>query len=129
MGAESGLVELGGPGEVGLGDQHQLGEAERGGVLERLVLALGDGGQDDAQRLTEVVGGRTDEIAHVLHEQQAGALGQPVVQVPGEHVRLQVAQPVGEHLLDRDTRTGQAGGVVLGGEVRGEGGGPDAALP
>ncbi|CAM5465377.1 hypothetical protein SHIRM173S_10317 [Streptomyces hirsutus] len=42
VGAESGLVELGGPGEIGLGDQHQLGQTEPGGVLERLVLTLGD---------------------------------------------------------------------------------------
>lgn len=120
VGAERRLVELHGLGDVGLGDDDQVRETEGGGVLEGLVLALRDGGEDDAEGLPQVVGGRTDEVADVLDEQQPGAVGQPALHVTAEHPGLQVAQPVGEDLLDRDARAREPSRVVLGGEVGGE---------
>jgi hypothetical protein len=39
-------------------------------MLERLVLALGDGHDHEPPALAEVVRGGTHKIAHVLHEEE-----------------------------------------------------------
>ncbi len=117
---EGPLVEPGRLGEVRLGEHDQMRGPEGRRVLQRLVLALGDRHEDDPQLLAEVVGGRADEVADVLHEQQRRAGRQPARQVAADLVRFQVAQPAGEELLHRGARPGQAPGVVLGRQVRGE---------
>ncbi|GAA3028398.1 hypothetical protein GCM10020000_01110 [Streptomyces olivoverticillatus] len=68
----------------------------------------------------QVVGGRADQVADVLHEQDPGVLGQPAVEVCPELCRFQVAQSAGQHLFDRCSGAGQAPCVVLGREVGGE---------
>ena len=47
-----------------------VGAVEDGRILERLVLALGDRQQHQPQILAEVVGGRADQVADVLDEQE-----------------------------------------------------------
>ncbi len=118
---EGALVEAGRLGQVGLGDDDQMGGAERGGVLQRLVLALGHRHQHDPQVLAEVVGRRADEVADVLHEEHRGVRRQPALPPPAHLPCLQMAQSVGEQLLDRRTRPGEPDGVVLGREIGGEG--------
>ena len=56
--------------QVALVEQHQVGGAEHVGILERLVLALGDREDHHLVRLAEIEGGRADEVADVLDQQQ-----------------------------------------------------------
>jgi hydrogenase small subunit len=67
-------------GEIGLGDQRQVRAVEDGRVLERLVLALGDGEEHGAQILPQVVARRADQVTDVLDEEEVQVLEIPVRQ-------------------------------------------------
>ena len=55
--------------QVGRVEQHEIGGGEHVGILERLVLTLGDGKHDNLMRLAEVEGGGADEVADILDEE------------------------------------------------------------
>ena len=112
--------------QVGLADHHRIGAVEGGGVLERLVLPLAHRQQHQPPVLAEVVGGRADQVAHVLDQQQvkgrqAATGGLEGIEAAGHHRRIEVAG------LARGDRHGlqaggpQAGGVVVGGQVAHQG--------
>ena len=79
-------------GEVGLGDEDQVRRLEHHGVLERLVLALGDREDDDVGPLPEVVDGRADQVADVLDEEDVRAVEVEAVERPVEQLRVEVAR-------------------------------------
>ena len=88
----AGRVELDGRGQVHLGDDGHVGRVEDGRVLERLVLALGHREEDQPQVLAQVEGGRADQVADVLDEQEVELVA--AASRPGPRatiVRLQVA--------------------------------------
>ena len=104
-------------GEVDLGDQGDVGGVEDGGVLERLVLALGDGEEDEAQALAQIVGGRADQVADVLDEEEVELVERPAVERGLHHRGLEVADRAGRDLPHRRAAPRQAGGVVFGGQI------------
>src|ERR1700722_2787707 len=59
--------------QVGLVQQDEVGLAEHVRVLQRLVGALGDGGQYDAGFLAEVEQSRADKVADVLDDDNRAA--------------------------------------------------------
>ena len=77
--------------QVDLREHDEIGLAEHHRVLERLVLALGDREGDDARGLPEVVDRRADEVAHVLEEEQVGALQVEPVEPVVHEARVEVA--------------------------------------
>ena len=56
--------------QVDLVDHHELAGAEHERVLQRLVLALGDGRDHHALVLADVELGRADEVADILDHEQ-----------------------------------------------------------
>jgi hypothetical protein len=54
--------------QIDFSDHRERGHAEHEGVLERLVLALGDREKYDFAVFTDVELCRTDEVTHVLHD-------------------------------------------------------------
>ena len=108
--------------QVGLADHHHVGATEGGGVLERLVLSLAHRQQHQPPVLAEVVGGRTDQIAHVLNQQQIeGGQGATAslerLDAAGHHRRIQVAGLTGGDRHRLQTGGPQAGSIVVGGQI------------
>jgi len=103
--------------EIRLGDDGhvRLGEDRR--VLERLVLALADRQQDHLEVLAEVIGGRADEVADVLDEQDVGGhqlrLVEGGVDLPG----VEVAGAARQDLVSRHPERADAIGIAFGGDV------------
>ena len=59
--------------QVDLVQDHEPGGGEHVGVLERLVLALGDGQDRHLGALTQIPQRRADQVADIFDEQQAGS--------------------------------------------------------
>jgi len=56
--------------QVRLGDDRHVRSVEDGGILERFIFAFGDGHEHQAEILTEVVGGRANQITDVLDKKE-----------------------------------------------------------
>jgi hypothetical protein len=110
-------VEPGGRGQIGLGDDDGVRAAERSLVLVRLVLALRDGQQHDAEGLAQVERRRAHEVADVLDDEQLEPLE---VEFPGRarhHAGLEMADRAGRHLHDVDPGLAHSPRVVVRGQV------------
>jgi hypothetical protein len=99
-------VEADDLGDVDLVDHHRVGVLEDARVLQRLVLALGDRQQRDAQVLAEVPRGRAHEVADVLDDEHVEAVEVELVDGARHHLGLEVADGAGD-----DLHRGRAGGV------------------
>src|SRR5205085_2544938 len=82
------------------GDDDQVRAAEHLRVLERLVGALGDGGEHHARALAQIEQGGADEVADILdHHRRPGGRVE-ALQCAGDHGRVQVAARPGVDLDD-----------------------------
>jgi hypothetical protein len=89
--------------EINFRDDGEIRGVEDGRVLGRLVLALGDGEEHDAQVFAEVIARRADEIPNVLDEQEIQFGEIPLVDRPIDHLRVKVAHGAGCDLSNGDT--------------------------
>ena len=105
--------------QVGLGQHHQPRGGEHVGILQRLVVALGDRQDRDLGALTQIPHRRADEVADVLDEQQCRRIGggrvqrQPIER-RRDHRRIEMAALAGVDLHGRRTGGADAIGVVAG---------------
>ena len=95
---------------------------ETGGVLERLVLALGHRDHHHPQAFAQVVGSGANQIADVFdHQQLQARQGDAVLlqrlNAPLHHPRLQVAGLACADLHRRQAGGPEAPGVVIGGQI------------
>jgi hypothetical protein len=51
---------------------------EHGRIFQRLVLAVGDGQEHDAEVLAQIIAGRADEVADVFDDEEVQAGECPV---------------------------------------------------
>ena len=93
-----GDVELEMRQQVALVQQHEVGGGEHVGILQRLVLAFGDRQHHHLVRLAEVEGGRADQVADILDEQQAARRGGELVERMADHVGVEMAALAGVDL-------------------------------
>ncbi len=100
--------------QVALVEQHDVGRGEHVGILERLVLALGDRQDGDLVVFAEVEGGRADEVADVLDQEQRFVLGLQALHGVADHVAVEVAALAGVDLQRRHAGGADALGVVGG---------------
>ena len=112
--------------QVGLADHHHIGANEGGGVFERLVLPFAHREQHQPPVLAEVVGGRADQVAHVLDQQQVeggqgATAGLEGLDTAGHHRRIEVAGLAGGDRHRLQAGGPQAGRVVVGGQVAHQG--------
>ncbi len=80
--------------QVDLGREHQGRGRNHVGILQRLVLALGDGGDDHLVRLAEIEARGTYQVADVLDKEHAVFEGK-VVEGAMHHVGIQVTAAAG----------------------------------
>ena len=100
--------------QVDLVQQQQVGGGEHVGILERLVLALGHREDHHLARLAEVEGGRADEVADVLDQQQRAVRQRQARQRLGDHLRVEMAALAGIDLQRGDARGANPLGVEVG---------------
>ena len=99
--------------QVGLGAQHQVGRAEHHRILGGFVVALGDREQGHVAVLAQVEARRTDQVTHVLDEEDVETRQVQPVQGLVDHVGIQVAGAAGGDLYRRDPLGTDTQGVVL----------------
>ena len=112
--------------QIKLADDHRVGLVEHGRIFQRLVLAVGDGEQHDAQVLAQIIAGRADEVADVLDDEEVQPGHIQLLDSAGHHVRFEMADRAGGDLDDRRAGLAQAAGVVVGGQVADNDGGLEA---
>src|ERR1035441_1816476 len=110
-------VVTAGLGEIDLADEDHVRRLEHGRILQRLVFALGDRQQHDAQVLPQIVGGRTDEIADILDDQEVEVFQVKGLQGAAHHFRFEMADGAGGDLHDGGAGLAQPLRVVVGREV------------
>ena len=104
--------------QVHLGDHRDLGAREDRRVLERLVVPLGHRQQRDLEVLAEVVGGRADQVADVLDEEDVERREARPRRAPCRTWRASRWQaPPVRICTRRDAERAQPVGVALGGDV------------
>ena len=108
--------------QVDLVDQHQIGAMETGGVLERLVLALGHRNHHHPQAFAQVVGGGANQVADIFNHQQLQGLqreacGLQLLHAPGDRASLQMAGLAGADLDCGQASSPEPPGVVVGGQI------------
>src|SRR6185437_5634125 len=104
-------------------DGGDVGGVEDGRVLERLVFAFGDRGQDAADVFAKVEARGADQVADVFDQQQIELLDRPAFERGLDHAGFEVAERAGRDLADPGAAAGGAGealGVVVGGEIADE---------
>ena len=112
--------------EIALREEDEVRRLEHHRVLERLVLALGDGEDDHVRRLPEVVDRRADEVPDVLDEEDVRSLPGEVVERAVDQLGVEVAGLPGRDRLRRDARLLEPARVVVGREIGRDGAEPPA---
>src|SRR5271157_183488 len=112
--------------QINLGQQHQFRLEENRRILKRLVFALGGAQQNDLRVFTEVVAGRTDQVADIFDNQQVEIFELPVFEVLPDHLGVEVAGTAGGDLLHRKSELRQAFRVIFGLQIAGKHGDPRA---
>src|ERR1035441_2897715 len=110
-------VVTAGLGEIDLADEDHVRRLEHGRILQRLVFALGDRQQHDAQVLAQIVGGRTNEVADILDDQEVEVFQVKGLQGAAHHFRFEMADGAGGDLHDGGAGLAQPLRVVVGREV------------
>ena len=72
-------------GQVHLRNYRYVGTVENCWILQRLILALGHGNEDEPQILTEVIRRRTDQISNILNEEEIQTVEIPSFQRVLDH--------------------------------------------
>ncbi len=104
-------------GNIKLGQQHHIGGFEEGGVFQGFIFAFGGGEQHDAQGFPQVIGRRTDQIAHIFHDQQLDRVEVEVLSRRQHHVRFQVAEGSGGDLDTGNPGGAEPLGIVVGFQI------------
>src|SRR5579884_104475 len=115
-------VELHGGGKVHFGDDGHVRRVENRWIFKRLVLAFGNGEQNETKILSQIKSRRADEIAHVFDEKKIQLIKTPTFQSRRNHLGFQMAHGAGGDLLDGYFGASKAARVVIGGQVADESG-------
>lgn len=99
--------------EVHLVEKHDIGGMEHLGVLERLVLPLGYGEDHHLVVLPQVEGSWTDQVPHILDEEEVQVGEVEMIDGMADHVGIQVAAGTGVYLLHRNPGRRDPPGVVV----------------
>jgi len=94
---------------------------ENAGILEGLVIPLGNGEQHDLEVLAQVVGGGADQIANIFDEKDI-CLQPALFELGADKSRVQVAGASGNNLPCRNTEPPEPIGISLRGNVPFNGG-------
>ncbi len=104
-------------GNIELSQQHHISGFKESGVFQGFVFAFGGGKQDNAQGFAEVVGRRTDEIAHIFHDQQLDRVEVEVLSRRQYHIGFEVAEGSGGDLDTGNARSAEALGIIVGFQI------------
>src|SRR5271157_1429199 len=114
--------------QVNLGQQHQLRLEENRRILKRLVFAFGGAQQNDLCVFSEIVAGRTDQVADIFDNQQVEIFELPVFKVFTDHLGVKVAGAAGGNLLHRKSKPRQAFRIIFGLQIAGKHSNPRALV-
>src|SRR5277367_4375463 len=115
------LVEFNNLSKIHLRDHRYISAVKDGGILQRLIFAFGNGKQNEAKIFSQVIRGRTNQVAHILNEKKIECANVPTGERVVDHGGFKMAERSGRNLLHRSLATRQPNRVVLGSEVTNQG--------
>src|SRR5215469_1294200 len=87
---------------------------ENAGILQRLVLALGDTEKNNFCSFTKIVAGWADKVADIFNQQQTRPTKAHFSQMPIDHAGIQVARTSGDDLANWKTVARQPLSIIIG---------------
>ena len=99
--------------QIKLGDGHQIGGTEHDRIFLGFVVPFRDGEQHDIAVLTQIEGGRANEVADVLNEQDVDLMEVQLVQRGMNHVCIEMTGIAGCDLHCRGARGPNAPCIIF----------------
>jgi len=95
-------------------EEHNIGVVEHGRILERLVLALGYAQNDYLVVFTQIEGGRTDKVSHILDQENIELLQVERLKGMADHMGIQMTSCAGVDLPYRNSGGRDPHGIIVG---------------
>ena len=114
---DGGHVEVEMRDQVHLGQQDEIGLLKHHGILERLVLPLGDRQRDDVCRLTQIVDRWADQVANVLDEEDVAVVRRKIMKSVMDEPSVEMTSGACRDRRRRDAGRVESIRVTVGGEV------------
>jgi hypothetical protein len=111
------LVELDGSGQIYFSDESDVSAVKNCRILKRLVFTFSHRDEDEAEVLSEIIGGRANQVPNIFDKEEIKLAEMPFLQRSLDHTCFEVTERSGSDLLDRSLTAGKAEGIVLGCEI------------